>query len=33
MERTKEEKEAADRRAVRKLLILAGVIEDKKEHF
>jgi hypothetical protein len=30
MERTKEEKEATDREEVRKLLILAGIIEEKR---
>jgi hypothetical protein len=30
MERTKEERENADREEVRKLLILAGVIEEKR---
>jgi hypothetical protein len=31
MEFTKEEKERADREEVRKLLILAGIIEEKKK--
>jgi hypothetical protein len=30
MERTKEERETADREEVKKLLILAGVIEEKR---
>jgi len=33
MEYTKEERAAADRREVRKLLILAGIIEEKNNSF